>query len=148
MVYENPEKDALYTIFDGDVAELADRLTSFCNSIYGEKCEFYTVSIERNRDGGSWKLHEFPNFDGRAVKAIKNHLSARRDQVRVQLGGEDEDYRLEFLVCPARNTESLARYVEREHQEEFDQDALVVLAVLRSGEGFEEQREFMENIEK
>ncbi len=147
MVYENPEKDALYTVFDGDVGELAERLTDFCNTIYGDRCEFYTVSIERSRNSGSWKLHEFPNFDRRAVNAIRNHLSARRDQVRVQLGGEDEDYRLEFLVCPARNTESLARYVNKEQMESFDEDALVVLTVLRSGKGLEEQREFLENIE-
>lgn len=150
MIHENREKNSAYTVYQGDLEELAEQVTRFCHGEYGDKCEFYSVEIERTHpDGGSWTLHEFPSFDENAARAVKNHLQARRDSVRVEFGGEDRDYQLEFLVCKARNTSQLARYVKKEHMEEFDEDDIVVLTVERKRPVIDdEQRRFLEKISK
>lgn len=150
MVYENPDKNALYTVFDGDVSDLAERVTSFCHGEYGDRCEFYTVGIERHHpDGNSWKVHEFDSFDDRSVRAVENHLRARRDVVKLRFGDSGTDYALDFIICPARNTAQLARHVRKEHMQQFDDDDLVVLSVERKrGEVDEEQRRMLESLEE
>lgn len=148
MIHENTEKNALYTVFEGDIENLASQVTDFCHGKYGDRCEFYTVSIERHHpDDSSWQVHEFDSFDDRAVRAVESHLKARRDLVKLRFGGSDRDYALDFIICPARNTGQLARYVQKEHLEDMDEDALVVLSVERKrGEIDEEQRDLLESI--
>ncbi|MFB6190055.1 MAG: hypothetical protein ABEJ91_00610 [Candidatus Nanohaloarchaea archaeon] len=150
MVYEKADRNALYTVFDGDLSELARKVTNFCHGEYGDRCEFYTVAIERyHPDGNSWQVHEFDSFDERAVEAVKNHLKARRDIVKLEFGGEDTDYALDFIICPAGNTARLARYVRKEHMMEFDEEDLVVLSVERKrDEVDEEQRRLLEELEE
>lgn len=150
MLRENPEKNSVYTVYSGGLDELAEELTRYCHGRYGERCEFYSVSIERaTPEGDSRKLHEYPAFDDRTVTAIKKHLQARRDFVRIVFGGEDRDYELEFVVSPARNTSCLARYVKKSDLEMFDNDAVVLLTVEKKREEIDaEQREFLENISK
>lgn len=149
MVYENPEKNALYTVFNGEISELAERVTSFCRGEYGDRCEFYTVAIERHHpDGNSWQVHEFDSFDDRASRAVENHLKARRDVVKLKFGGSNKDYSLDFIICPARNTAQLARYVGKERLEGFNDEDLVVLAVERQGDHVDkEQRRLLEELE-
>ncbi len=147
MVYENPEKNALYTEFTGDISELAEKITSFCEGKYGDRCEFYDVSIERTRNGNSWKVHEFKNFEDRAVRAVENHLEVDRDVIRVKFGGEDRDYELEFIICSPENTAHVARFVDRDDLSGFGEDSLVVLAVERKSDKISEiQREFLEDL--
>lgn len=146
MIHENEEKNAVWTVFEGDIGELASLVTGFCESSY-EICEFYEVSIERQRDGNYWKVHEFPSFDDRAVRAVENHLKARTDFVRVRFGGSESDYELDCIVCDPRNSEQLARYVSTDELEEIDEDSFVVLCVERKAEGIrDEQRQMLEKI--
>lgn len=146
MIYENPEKDAVYRTFDGDLDELTDHLREFCTDMYGDRCEFYTVSIEREKEGGSWKVHEFRMLNDRAVRAVKNHLNARKDLVRVRFGDMNRDYDIEFIICPARNTGSLARFVKKGHMNDFDEDSLVVVAVENTELDKDEHREFLNSL--
>lgn len=146
MIHENPEKDAVYRKFDGDLEDLTDRLKEFCTEIYGDQCEFYTVSIEREKDGGSWKVHEFRALNDHAVKAVKNHLNARKDLVRVRFGDMNRDYDVEFIICPARNTGSLARFVKKNDMEEFGEDSLVVVARENTELDKGEHREFLKSL--
>lgn len=148
MVYENSSKNALYTVFEGDIPDLAEKVTNFCRGEYGDRCEFYTVAIERHHpDGNSWQVHEFDSFDERAVRAVENHLKARRDVVKLRFGDSTTDYSLDFIICPARNTAQLARYVKKEHMEEFEEDDLVVLSVERKRDEVDaEQRRLLEQI--
>lgn len=148
MVHEKADKNALYTVFDGDLSDLARTVTNFCHGEYGDRCEFYTVAIERyHPDGNSWRVHEFESFDERAVKAVKNHLKTRRDVVKLQFGDEDADYALDFIICPARNTAQLARFVRKEHMVEFDDEDLVVLSIERKREEVDrEQRMLLEEL--
>lgn len=150
MIHENPEKNALYTIFEGEIGELAEKVTGFCRSEYGDKCEFYTVSIERHHPrGGSWQVHEFQSFENRAVRAIENHLKARRDIVKLKFGDSSSDSSLELIICPARNTAQLARHVKKQHLEDVDEGALVVLSVSHDGEeADEESRDLIKSLDK
>ncbi len=148
MIHENEEKNALYTAFNGDLDGLAEKVTDFCHGKYGDRCEFYTVSIERyHPDGSSWQVHAFDSFDDRATRAVKNHLRARRDTVKLRFGGSDRDYALDFIICPARNTGQLARYVGKDRIDDFEEDELVVLSVERKQESIDkEQRELLEEL--
>lgn len=148
MIHENSEKNALYTVFDGDIGELAAQVTDFCHGKYGDRCEFYTVSIERyHPDDSSWQVHEFDSFDDRSVRAVKNHLKARRDVVKLRFGGSDRDYALDFIICPARNTGQLARYVDNDVLKGMDEGDLVVLSIERKrGEIDEEQKELLKSL--
>jgi hypothetical protein len=146
MIYENEEKDAIYRKFDGDLDELTDHLKEFCAEIYGDRCEFYTVSVEREKDGGSWKVHEFRVLKDEAVKAVKNHLNARKDLVRVRFGDVNRDYDVEFIICPVRNTGSLSRFVRKDDLEDFGEDSLVVVAVENTELDEDEHRKFLESL--
>ncbi|MFB6182534.1 MAG: hypothetical protein ABEI78_00565 [Candidatus Nanohaloarchaea archaeon] len=148
MILENKEKNCIYAVYNGELEDLAKKITDLCIGKFDDRCEIYSVSIEReNKEGSYWKVHEFSNLDDNAVRAVKNHLSARRDAVRVELGDTEKDYNLEFLICKARNTGHLSRYVKSEDSEEFSEDDLIVLSVDRSKDKVVElQREFLEDI--
>ncbi|MFB6292324.1 MAG: hypothetical protein ABEI58_02920 [Candidatus Nanohaloarchaea archaeon] len=147
MLYENPEKNAIYTQFSGDIAELAEKITGFCEGRYGDRCEFYDVSIERTRDGNHWRVHEFKSFDDRAVRAVRNHLEVDRDVIRVRFGGKDRDYELEFIICSPQKNAGVARFVDREDLSGFDEGSLIVLAVeKKSDEIAQVQRDFLEDL--
>ncbi|MFB6213704.1 MAG: hypothetical protein ABEJ07_04055 [Candidatus Nanohaloarchaea archaeon] len=149
MVYENTARSAVYTVFGGDISGLAEKVTDFCHGEYGDRCEFYTVAVERHHpDGNSWTVHGFDSFDENAARAVENHLRARRDVVKLRFGASGTDYSLDFIICPARNTAQLARYVKKEHLESFQDDDLVVLSVERKrGEIDSEQRRMLEELE-
>lgn len=148
MIRENEDKNVIYTVFEGDISDLAEEVTSFCRGEYGDRCEFYSVSIERSKpDGSSWKVHEFQNFEEQAVRAVENHLNAR-DVVRLKFGDAEADYALDFIICPATNTAQLARYIGKESWDELDDDDLVVLSVARGNSSVdEEQRKMIEELE-
>ncbi|MFB6204755.1 MAG: hypothetical protein ABEJ75_03845 [Candidatus Nanohaloarchaea archaeon] len=150
MLMENQGKNSVYTVYSGELEDLAEEITRYCHGQYGERCEFYTVSIERaTPEGDSWKVHEYPAFDDETAEAIRRHLQTRRDFVRIVFGGDETDYELEFIVSPARNTSCLARYVKGSDLEKFDSDDLVVLTVEKKRDEIdEEQRDFLESISK
>jgi len=147
MIHENQDKNALYRTFDGDMDELTDKLKGFCTDMYGDRCEFYTVSIEREKEGGSWKVHEFRMLNDQAVEAVQNHLNARRDLVRVRFGDMNRDYDIEFIICPARNTSSLSRFVKKKDMREFDESSLVIVAVENTELDKDEHRKFLKSLE-
>lgn len=149
MVTENPEKHSLYTVFDGDLEHLSEKVTSYCTERYGDRCEFKKVSIERvHPDGQSWKVHDFPSFDERAVNAIRNHLKTRMDAIHVRFGDSLEDETLELIICRARNTSKLARHIKKKHLQSFEEDDLVVLAVEKEDESQDVARQLLESLEK
>lgn len=147
MVYENPGKNSVYTVFDGDIGQLADKLRGFCEELFGDRCEFYRVSIEREKDAVTWKVHEYPFLNDAAVNAVKNHLNARKDLVRVRFGDSEKDYDLEFIVCHARNTGSLARFVKKKDLQQFDEGSMVVVAVEKNYIPGDGHREFLKSLE-
>lgn len=148
MVKENPPKNAFYTVIEGEVPDLVEKFRDFCDDFYGDRCEIYRVSIERGKsDGSAWKVHEFQSLDSRAVKAVENHLNARRDLVRIFLGSSAQEYDLEFIVCHARNTAALSRFVKKEHLDGLEEDDLVALAVENHPEAVGDVKEFLEGLE-
>lgn len=126
---QSSKENAFYTVYDGGLEKLSDVATEFCLGEYGDKCEFYEVAIQRTHpDDHVWKVHEFPSFDSRAVRAIKNHLKARRDVVKLEFGSKERP-NMEVQICKARNSNVLARYLSQEEREGLDEEDLVVLAV-------------------
>ncbi len=115
--------EASYRVFEGDLEELADKITGFCRGEYGDRCEFYQVSIERVRDGGSWKVHEFQNFEDRTARAVRNHLSAG-DVIRVRFGGEDPE--VELVICPGDDTAPVSRFLGKAELEGLEDNYIVV----------------------
>lgn len=144
MMMENPDKNVVYTDYDGDIDQLTERFRDFCGSEYGDECEFGQVSVEREKDGGSWKLHEFNGLSEDAVQAFRNHLKAPTDIIRIRFGGKDD--KLEFVVAKAKNTVSISRYVRKKHLESMDSDQIVVLAVENSEDVDSRHKRFIESL--
>ena len=143
---QSSKENAFYTVYTGDLEELSETATDFCLGEYGDKCEFYEVAIQGTHpDDHVWKVHEFPSFDSRAVRAIKHHLKARRDVVKLEFGS-DERPNMEVQICKARNTNVLARYLSEEDREGLDEEDLVVLSINHS-ELEDEARRFIEQVE-
>ncbi|MFB6144963.1 MAG: hypothetical protein ABEJ99_00485 [Candidatus Nanohaloarchaea archaeon] len=142
-----PDKNCVFTVYSGDLHDLAENVREYCSSRYGDRCEFKSVSIERvHPDGHSWKVHDLPGFDDRTINAIENHLKARRDVVHVSFGGEDEQ--MSLVVTPARNTSQLARYLRSEDMEGLDEEDLVLLAIEREEEALDLAEEMIDSLEK
>lgn len=143
---QSSKENAFYTIYHGGLEELSEIATEFCLGEYGDKCEFYEVSIQRTHpDDHVWKVHEFPSFDSRAVRAINHHLKARRDVVKLEFGSEERP-NMEVQICKARNSNVLARYLSQNEREGLDEEDLVVLAVNHS-ELEDEAKRFIENVD-
>ncbi|AOV95238.1 hypothetical protein AQV86_04960 [Nanohaloarchaea archaeon SG9] len=139
-------QNAFYTVYRGGLEDLSELATEFCLGEYGDRCEFYEVSIQRTHpDDHVWTVHEFPSFDSRAVRAIKHHLKARRDVVKLEFGSEQRP-NMEIRLCKARNTNVLARYLSKDEREGLDEDDLVVLAVNYEELGSEAER-FIQKVE-
>lgn len=146
------KENVFYTIYNGGLEELSELATEFCLGEYGDRCEFYEVGIQRTHpDDHVWTVHEFPSFDSRAVRAIKHHLKARRDVVKLEFGSKERP-NMEIRICKARNSNVLARYLSQEEREGLDEEDLVVLVVNHEnledeGERFIEKVEDLENKE-
>lgn len=125
-----PYKENLfYTVYTGGLGKLSKAATEFCLTEYGQKYEFYEVAIQRTHPNDHlWNVHEFPSFDSRAVRAIKHHLKARRDVVKLEFGS-DKKPNMEVQICKARNSNILARYLSQKELEDLDEDDLVVIAI-------------------
>lgn len=141
---ENPDKNAIYTAYSKDVEDLVDSFKGFCQDEYGDECEFGKIAVEREKDGGSWKLHEFNGLSEDAVQAFKNHLRAPTDIIRIRFGSSEGE-KLEFIVAKARNSASINRFVKKQHLEGMDENQIIVLAV---GENIGRQRKFIESLSK
>lgn len=143
---QTSEENAFYTVYSGGLEELSELATEFCLGEYGDKCEFYEVEIQRTHpDDHVWTVHEFPSFDSRAVRAIKHHLKARRDVVKLEFGSEERP-NMEIRICKARNSNVLARYLSQEEREGLDEEDLVVLAI--NHEDLEDEAErFIQQVE-
>lgn len=120
-------KDSVYSFYTGEVEGLVEKLKGFCNSTYGDACEFRRVEVQRSKGGSSWTLHGFDRMNDEAVQAMERHLNTSIDSVKIKFGGSDED--LELRVCRAGNSSVLARFIGVDEVEEAGEDALVVLAV-------------------
>lgn len=136
-------QDCVYSFYTGDVEGLVEEVKGFCNSTYGDSCEFRRVEVQRSKDGSSWTLHSFEMMSDEAIEAMQRHLKTSIDSVKVKFGGEDED--LELRICRAGNSSVLARFIGTEEVEEVGEDCLTVLAV-DSG-SLERAEEFLEGIE-
>lgn len=144
---QTSKENAFYTIYYGELEELSDVATEFCLGEYGDKCEFYEVAIQRTHpDDHVWTVHEFPSFDSRAVRAIKHHLKARRDVVKLEFGSKKRP-NMEVQICKARNSNVLARYLSNEELEGLDDDDLVVLSINRS-ELENEAKRFIDQVDE
>jgi len=144
---QSSKKNAFYTVFEGDLEQLSEVVTDFCIGEYGDRCEFYEVSIQRTHpDDHVWKVHEFPSFDSRAVRAVKHHLNARRDIVKLEFGSNKRP-NMEVMICKARNSNVLARYISQENREDLNEEALVVLSINHSDLEDEAQR-LIRDVEK
>jgi hypothetical protein len=143
---ENPEKNAVYAEYNESIDDLVEELKGFCADIYGDKCEFGKVTVEREKDGGSWKLHEYQGLDDEAVQAFRNHLRVPMDIIRIRFGSASRDYDLEFVIAKAKNTVSLSRFVRKEDLQAMNDDQLVVLAVEGSSREGNEHRRFIQSI--
>ncbi|MFB6202985.1 MAG: hypothetical protein ABEK01_00690 [Candidatus Nanohaloarchaea archaeon] len=139
MIRENSERDALYSFYSGELEDLAGEVTELCTGDF-DGCEFFEVSIERSRDGGTWKVHEFPSFEERTARAIRNHLKAG-DVVRLDF---EADERMEFIICRTEDTEAVSRFIGREELEDHSGELVVV------GTGGPERvrRDFLERLGK
>lgn len=144
---QSSKENAFYTVYDGGLEKLSEVATEFCLGEYGDKCEFYEVAIQRTHpDDHVWKVHEFQSFDSRAVRAIKHHLKARRDVVKLEFGSKERP-NMEVQICKARNTNVLARYLSKEKRKGLDEEDLVVLAVNHS-ELEDEAKRFIEDVDE
>ncbi|MFB6175328.1 MAG: hypothetical protein ABEJ87_05145 [Candidatus Nanohalobium sp.] len=143
---QSSKKSAFYTVYTGGLEELSELATEFCLGEYGDRCEFYEVEIQRTHpDDHVWTVHEFPSFDSRAARAIKHHLKARRDVVKLEFGSEERP-NMEIRICKARNSNVLARYLTQEEREGLEDEDLVVLVIGRDDLGDEAER-FIRQVE-
>ena len=140
---ENLEKNAVYTTYNKSISELVEQFRGFCMDEYGDRCEFGKVTVEREKDGGSWKLHEYNGLSDKAVQAFKNHLKAPTDIIRIRFGSSEDQNKLEFIVAKAGNSASISRHVKKEHLKDLDEDQIIVLAL---GENNGRKRKFIESL--
>lgn len=142
MVSRNPEKNCIYSFYNGEVDDLVEEVRGFCASTYGEKCEFRDVEVHRSRSGSSWTLHSFNLMNDEAVSAMKRHLKTSIDSVKVKFGGEDEE--LELRICRAGNSSVVSRFIGNQEVAEVGEEKLVVVAL--DGETLERAEEFLEGL--
>lgn len=141
---ENPDKNAVYTTYNKNIDQLIENFKDFCNSEYGDECEFGRVTVEREKDGGLWKLHEYNGLSEDAAQAFKNHLKVPTDIIRINFGSEDN--KLEFIVAKADNTASISRHVKKNHLKSMDDDQIVVLGIEHSEAEDSRHRRFIRSI--
>lgn len=145
MSLQNKEKNCIYSIYPGDMEGLAEEIIRFCNSRYGEACEFRTVSIHRTQEGKTWELHSFQDLE-EALQPIKRHLKARTDSVRVHFGGEEET--LQVRLAKGENSEEIARYVKKEDRKRLDAGDYVVIAIDKDQDSIEAAEKLIGSLDK